>query len=359
MKKILGPVLGVLVLLGVGAAIYFSASEQSQFRNMVEVKGLIGSEKQVFFDDERVKKRLAELGLKVNYRKAGSRQIATSFNLGEFDFAFPAGLPAAEKIKRQYKYAKSYSPFFSPIAIASWKPLAEILVKNGIAKKDGEIYKLDMQKYLQAFKQKTRWKDLKDNKVFPVSKDILINSTDIRKSNSAAMYLSLASYVLNNNEVVQNQQQINNIFSEVSDLFVRQGFVQSSSAAPFEDYLIMGMGKAPMVIIYEQQFISKAAAADGSMSEDMILMYPEPTIFSKHTLVGLSDGGQRLGEVLSNDDELQKLEIEHGLRNSNIAYFRDFTQKHNIKIPPNFVNVVESPSYEMVEAMISGIEAKY
>jgi len=359
MKKIIGPVLGILVLLGVGAAIYFSASEQSHFRNIVEVKGLIGSEKQEFFDDPRVQKRLEQLGLRVVYQKAGSRQIATSFNLGSYDYAFPAGLPAAEKIKRQYKYAKSYSPFFSPIAIASWKPLAELLEKNGIAKKEGDIYKLDMQKYLSIFKEKKRWKDLSDNKVYPVNKYIVINSTDIRKSNSAAMYLSLASYVLNNNEVVQNQSQINAIFSEVADLFVRQGFVQGSSAAPFEDYLVMGMGKAPMVMIYEQQFISKAASGDGSIIEDMILMYPEPSIFSKHTLVAMTEGGQHLGEVLESDEELSKLEIEHGLRNSNMAYFREFTQKHNVKLVPTLVNVVESPSYEMLESMISEIEQKY
>lgn len=359
MNKTIGPILGILLLLGVGVAIYFSASEQAQFRDLVQVKGLIGSEKRPFFDDERVKQRLKELGVVVQYQKAGSRQIATSFNVGQYDFAFPAGLPAAEKIRRQYNHAKSYSPFFSPMAIASWKPLVEVLEKNGIVKKDGEFYMLDMNKYLSAFKKKTRWKDLENNSVFDVNKYLVINSTDIRKSNSAAMYLSLASYVLNNNEVVQSEAQIQPILPEIIDLFKRQGFVQSSSAAPFEDYLIMGMGKAPMVMMYEQQFISKAALNDGSISNDMVLIYPEPSIFSKHTLVALSEGGQKLGEALEADPELQKLEIEHGLRNSNIGYFKEFVAKHGIKIKPTLVNIVESPSYEIVESMITKIEQQY
>ena len=52
------------------------------------------------------------------------------------------------------------------------------------------------------------------------------------------------------------------------------------------------MGKSPMVMIYESQFIQRAAAADGSITPDMVLMYPDPTIFSKHTFVGLTPAGQ-------------------------------------------------------------------
>lgn len=360
MRKTLGPLLGLVVLVGVGVAIYFSATEEALYRNTIEVKGLIGSEKRAFFDDARVKDRLEELGLVVHYQKAGSRQIGTSFNLSEYDFAFPAGLPpAAELIRRQHPRNKSYTPFFSPMAIATWKPIAELLLANGIARDKGEYFTLDMQAFLKLFKDKIRWRDLEHNDVFPVNKVFLINSTDIRRSNSAAMYLALASYVLNGHNVIHDDARADTILPGLSELFLRQGFAENSSAAPFEDYLVMGMGKAPLVMIYEQQFIYRAARNDGSILPEMVLIYPEPSLFTKHTLIGLSEGGIRLGEVLETDAVLQELAIEHGLRNSNVSYFRKFVKKHDIPVAPSLVNVVEPPTFEIIEHMIRWIEGKY
>ena len=151
----------------------------------------------------------------------------------------------------------------------------------------------------------TRWKDLPGNTTYPVNKSILITSTDVRKSNSAAMYLALASYVANGDNIVENDAEVDPLIDRLSPLFLRQGFVASSTEEPFEDYLVQGMGKSPMVMIYESQFIQRAAAADGSITPDMVLMYPDPTIFSKHTFVGLTPDGIRLGDFLTNDPEMR------------------------------------------------------
>jgi len=359
MKRILGPVLSLLLLAGVGVAIYFSVSEQALNRGLVQVTGLIGSEKQDFFDDSRVVDRLRELGLQVQYRKAGSREIATTFDLSQYDFVFPSGLPAAEKIRQDHPGGRAYNPFFSPMAVASWTPIAELLAANGLAEKRDGHYMLDMRAFLSAFHDGKRWQDLHDNQAFPVSKSLLVSSTDIRKSNSAAMYLALASYVLNGDTVVQNEQQLEVVLPLVTELFLRQGFLQYSSAGPFEDYLVMGMGKAPLVMIYEQQFIQRAALADGSIRPDMVLMYPRPSLFTKHVLIGLTEGGNRLGEALETDPQLRRLAVEHGLRTADVGYFREFVRKHAIPVADDLVDVIEPPSYEMIEAMIKRIEQKY
>ncbi len=81
----------------------------------------------------------------------------------------------------------------------------------------------------------------------------MIVSTDVRKSNSAAMYLALASYVVNGNNVVQNEEDIQRVIPLVEPLFLKQGYSEYSSEGPFEDYLSMGIGKAPLVMIYEAQ----------------------------------------------------------------------------------------------------------
>jgi hypothetical protein len=323
------------------------------------VTGLVGSEKVPFFEDERVQEALRRNGLDVTVQKAGSREIATSFDLTEYDFVFPAGVPAAVKIQQENDISRSYNPFFTPMVIGSWKPIADLLVAQGVASEQEGYYLLDMEKFLGLMEEEVRWQDLPDNDVFPANKDILITSTDVRTSNSAAMYLALASYVLNGNNIVQSMGAAEPLMPVLSGLFLRQGFRPSSSQEPFEDYLVKGMGHSPMVMMYEAQFIAQAALQDGSIQPDMVLLYPEPTIFTEHILIPITEQGEALGEALENDPELQQLAIEYGLRNNNLAAFREFTELKAVRLPANIVNVIEPPDYEVLEGMIQQIEELY
>jgi hypothetical protein len=244
------------------------------------------------------------------------------------------------------------------MAIASWKPIADILVANGLAQNQGGYYTLNMDAYLKAVAANKRWSDLTNNQAYNVNKDILITSTDIRQSNSAAMYLSLASYVANGNNVLQDDSQIQAVFPLMSALFLKQGFTEYSSEVPFQDYMSMGMGKAPMVMIYEAQYIAQAAQPNGIRS-DMVLMYPEPTIYSKHTLIALTPNGIKLGDLLLNDPVLQRLAVENGFRNNNLDLFKQVKQERNLNLPDNLVNVVDPPSYEILEKTIEQIQQLY
>lgn len=358
MKRLIGPLLLAVLVLGVGAAIFLSARQQLSLRQVVTVHGLIGSEKEPFFQDSRVIQELKQNGFTVQYEKAGSRSIATSYDLNKYDFAFPAGVPSAEKLLEEKKGSKSFDIFFTPMAIASWKPIVQVLEANGIAKNQGGYYTFDMAKYLDLVSTGKRWTDLQQNGSYPVNKSVLIVSTDVRKSNSAAMYLSLASYVANGNNVVQSDAEIQKIEPLMESLFLKQGYTEYSSEVPFQDFLVMGPGKAPMVMIYEAQFIAQAAQP-GGISDQMVLMYPEPTIYSKHVYVSLSPEGERLGALLQSDPELKRLAVEYGFRNTDQAYFRQFTKDHPLKVPDTLVNVVDPPSYEILERMIQQIEQKY
>jgi hypothetical protein len=231
-----------------------------------------------------------------------------------------------------------------------------LLVNAGVARDQGSYYTFDMAAYMQLVAANKRWSDLPNNTTYPTSKSILITSTDVRTSNSAAMYLAIASYVANGNNIVQNGSQSATVLPQVEPLFLRQGYTQTSSEGPFQDYLTIGMGATPMVMIYEAQFVARAAANDGSITKDMVLMYPNPTVFSKHTIVPLTPAGDRAGRLLMSDPDLQRLAIKYGFRTNDTTAFRNFTTSHKVVLPPTLFNVIEPPSFDSLESMISTIE---
>ncbi len=360
-RKFVGPLLTLLLLVGVGLGIWFSSAgkhEADQAAAVVTVKGLTGSEKLPFLQDTRVLAHLEKQGIKLEAMKAGSREIALRPDLKQFDYAYPAGVPAASKLQKEQGIRQVYPTFFTPMVLASWKPVVAVLEANGIVEKRGKAwYVIDMMKLMRWMDAGKRWRDIPGNTQYPVGKSILVSTTDIRTSNSAAMYLALLSYLANERNVVQDDAQAQQVLPLVAPLFLKQGYQESSSAGPFEDYVAMGMGKAPLVLIYESQFIEYLAKTPAAARNlDMVLLYPEPTLYTKHVLTPLTDKGRRLGELLANDATLQRLAVEYGYRVGNPNLFREVNQARGIEAPDSLIDVIDPPAYEILEKMITAIE---
>jgi hypothetical protein len=355
--------LAAVLAAGVGVAIVASVRERVAAERpppLTVVRGVIGSEKQPFFGDPEVAAAFARHGLEMRVDVAGSREIATRVDLDRYDFAFPAGIPAAERIRRQRKVTAFYQPFHTPMAVATFRPIAELLRRAGLASPlAGGYWRFDMRRYLDLVGRQTRWNELPGNRTYPANKSVLLASTDVRTSNSAAMYLAIASYVRNGDRVVENAAQGDRIVDQVAPLFLRQGFSEYSTEGPFEDYLTIGAGKTPMVMIYEAQYLARAAAHDGSIGPDRVLMYPEPTVLTKHTLVPLKPAGDRVGRLLAGDPELQRLAVKWGFRTAAAATVRRYLADRKVAAPPELVTIVEPPTYEALEHLIVRIQERY
>lgn len=356
MSRILG--LGLAGALAVGVVVAIVLSQTGSFapRPVVTVNGVIGSEKQPFFQDPAVQAEFQRNGLSVRVDTAGSREMATTVDLSRYDFAFPAGVPAALKIKTDHRAKATYEPFFTPMAIATYRPIVQLLIANHVAKDEGGYFSFDVQAYLSLVARNARWTDFAGNTAYPAGKSVLITSTDYRTSNSAAMYLSIASYVANGGNIVADDATARQVTSRVAPIFLRQGFAATSSEEPFQDYLSIGIGKAPMVMIYEAQFLSLQESHDPALTPDMVLMYPTPTVLSKHTLVPLRANGDRVGSLLLSDAELQRLAARYGFHTSNPSTFSAYLKARSVPAPPQLVNVIEPPAYEQLETMITGID---
>jgi hypothetical protein len=370
-RKFVAPALAALLLVAVGGGVWYSnlkvtdehtaaQAARSAQAQAVSVRGLIGSEKEAFFADMRVQRALAAQGITVAVEKAGSRAIAGRYDAKAYDFGFPSGAPAAAQLRQQAKAAAVFNPFYTPMVVASWRPIADILVANGIAERQGDLYYLvDLPALMALIDKGARWRDLKGSAAFATGKAVLVNSTDVRTSNSAAMYLSLASYLANNQQVVQSAEDVDRVLPQVAPLFLRQGFQEQSSAGPFEDYLALGMGKAPLLMAYESQMLEFWLKHPDKIKGEMVILYPRPTVFSKHVLVPYTPAGVRLGQALESDPKLRALAHEYGFRTGGEAKGPELWKQRGIAVPELLVDVIDPPSHEWLERMIVAIEARF
>jgi hypothetical protein len=91
----------------------------------------------------------------------------------------------------------------------------------------------------------------------------------------------------------------------------------------------------------------------------MVLMYPQPTIFTERQYIPLTDGAKHLGEALGNDEALQKIAVRYGFRTRNPAAFQAFVKENKLPVPDHFVEVVNPPSFEVMEALIQAVSQHY
>ncbi len=315
------------------------------------VTGVIGSEKAAFFADERVRAAFLAHGLEVRADPAGSRQIATTVPLDRYDFAFPSSSPAADKLLARHPTARTYAPFSSPMAVATFAPIVDLLTQAGVVAAGSTTF--DVRRYLELAAAGTRWDQLPGNTTFPARKDVLLSTTAPCQSNSAAMYLGIASYVANADGVVADQTIAAQVTPSVQPLFRDQGYLPPTTEVLFEDYLSAGMGRVPMALVYEAQYLAEALSPDPVLPADGRLLYPSPTIFSRHTLVPLTPGGDRVGELLTTDPQLAALAAEHGFRPTDPRAFAAAFRDRGLPEPPALVDVVEPPSFDTLEGMLS------
>jgi hypothetical protein len=372
MKTTTKAIVTLVLLASFGGAAYYSFRQTSDNpqdysaggllspMQAVELTGFIALDVEPYFKDPRVIQALASHKIKVTATRVGSRDMAAKVVPGAMpDFFFPSGVVAANQIGDAAKTAKVstaiYSPFYTPMVIASWTPVAKVLAANGVAQEmSPKVWNVDFAKLTQLMLDKKRWKDLKESQLYPVGKSVLVSTTDVRKSNSAAMYLALTSYAINGGDIVTDKATAQKVAQRSAELFKRQGYQENYVNGNFDDYASIGMGKTPMAFIYENQLVSYALQKKG-IGADMVLLYPQPTIFNKVVFVSTSERAKALGELLANDAELQRIAVDYGFRIGDSAYFAQTVKPTGLAIEERITQVIDPPSFDTMAEMIEVI----
>ncbi|WP_327234744.1 substrate-binding domain-containing protein [Streptomyces sp. NBC_01317] len=312
-KRILGIVLAVLLIGGVAAAVVAGRESQGTSTATKTVRGVIGSEKAEFFADPKVVKALAARGFTVKTETSGSWAME-ELPLDGYDFAFPSSKAPADGLVKKYAVQGGpLRPFYSPLVVVAHRSAARVLADNSLAtlNKGTSRGTLRMKPYLAAAGDGRTWQQLKGAGAHAeFSGTVFITSTDPESSSSGALYLAAASYVADGGRVATDKAAVTRTAPLLKKLISVQGAQQTSSDAPFRDF-ISGVGN-PLVLVYESQVASLLLQKQDP--GDLVVLYPDTTVNSDHTLVPLTEGGRALGELLSTDKALRALAVRHGFR---------------------------------------------
>ncbi|MFP3988272.1 hypothetical protein U9R90_12330 [Streptomyces sp. E11-3] len=358
MKRILGLVLAVLLIGGVVAAVVAGRDEQDTSTATTTVRGLIGSEKADFFADPDVVKALAAKGYTVKPESSGSWAMEHR-DLKGYDFAFPGSTAPAGELAKKYGVKGTLPrPFYSPLVVVAQRDAVDVLAANELADvggKDGDKGTgkstgrstgkstgiLRTGAFLKAAEADRTWQQLKGaDQHAELTGTLFITTSDPLSSNSGALYLAAASYVADGGRVAANKADIARTAPLMRKLIGVQGAQQSSSDAPFRDF-VSGVGN-PLVLVYESQVA--ALLARGEDVGDLTVLYPDTTVSSDHTLVPLTPEGRALGELLGTDERLRELAVRHGFRPQGAA--REFTAayaKHTTYLNHRLTGVRQAP----------------
>ena len=132
--------------------------------------------------------------------------------------------------------------------------------------------------------------------------------------------------------------------------------METSSADLFSQFLKMGVGATPIAAGYESQIIEYAILNPEdyeAVKEDLVVLYPSPTIWSAHVLISLTEKGQELTQALL-DEEIQNLAWErHGFRTGSNGNVEGEIPVQGIA--PVITQVAPVPDYDVMKQIIDGL----
>ncbi|MDR3192254.1 MAG: substrate-binding domain-containing protein [Treponema sp.] len=334
----------VILVLVIAAGIAYQTVLKSKPRK-ISVDGYLGGEKSGLFDDERFAgAMLKKYAVSVHYKKAGSIDMVSA-PLEGMDYLFPSNYTALELYKQNYgsAYKRAEVVFNSPIVLYTRKPVSEAFKKQGWVHTEEETEYIDLLKLIDAVLADTKWTDVGLDELYGY---MHVLSTDPLKSNSGNMFAGLVANMLNRGEVATGESLAAN-GGELKRFFGKLGYLESSSADLFNSFLKTGIGAKPLIVGYESQILEFSVehpAEWAYIKDDIVVLYPEPTVWSAHPFIALTDNGDRVIDALL-EEEIQTLAWETLGFRTGIASGRQAGKQFDINgVPGQVKKVIQLPN---------------
>lgn len=341
-------IIGALILAAAAAVagLFMLFTESTQVTSLT---GYLGGEKIGLFEDEEIAEYIKKnYRLEFDYSRAGSLDMVTA-DLSGRNYLFPSSQTALEYFGEVHGSAKSQEIVFNtPIVLYSHKIVADALMQQGVVTQTDGIYYADMGKLTELILEEKQWSDIGLTQLYG---SVCVDTTDPARSNSGNMFAALLANSLNGGRTV-DESTVEDVLPQLKAIFSRTGYMETSSSDLFNQFLRMGVGAKPLIAGYESQILEYAAENPedyAKIKDDIVVIYPSPTVWSTHIYIALDDAGKAGIEALT-DPEVQRLAWEkHGFRTSSYAA----TGTGDVSgIPVNITAVMNMPGYNVMKRII-------
>ena len=386
-KKIIGiGIFVLLILLIIGIKVFSNKNIDS---NLTTIYFATGGGKEDFLKDEEVQKIFREkykinvvfdtwsngktvtkpliresinLGNEkiINSIKNGSNVTINTSDVTKYDALFTSDQRFYDYYKLQpnkengesdrYTVLEGGLTLNTPIVVYSWKKVVNCLIKENIVTEiDGVYYITDMEKLINYILSGKKWKDIGLDELYG---NINISSTDPVSSSPGATYYGLLLSILSEGEI--NDENLEKNLSKLKEFYKKSGYMNNTPADLFERYLKTGMGGEPMIVDYEKSIIDFAnsnEAGFNQVKDEIVILYPKPTIWNSHCLAIFSENGKKLYEAI-NDSRISQIAWEkYGFRTGVTGGVYDVS-KLQIGIPNNINSTVTSLKMDYYNKLI-------
>lgn len=238
----------------------------------------------------------------------------------------------------------------TPIVIYSWKKVVAALEQEAIVSNvDGVYYITDMNKLIDYILNNKKWSEIGLTELYG---NINIASTDPVSSSPGATYYGLLLSILSGGQISDDTLESN--LARLKEFYQKSGYMNNTPADLFERYLKTGMGGEPMIVDYEKSIIDFANSNPTGfkqVKDDIVVLYPQPTIWNSHCLTIFTENGKKLFEAFA-DEEIEQIAWEkYGFRTGITGGTYDVS-KIGIGIPQNITSTVTSLKMDYYNKLI-------
>lgn len=347
--KLIGAVILIAVIV-CGAGYYF----YSRSADVTTINGYLGGEKIGIMEDKAIADILAKkYHIAFEYSRAGSLDMVTADQTGR-DYLFPSSRTALEYYKEQHGEPISEEIIFNtPIVLYSHKAIAEAFMQDGTVTLSDGVYYADMKKLTDKITGGVSWAEAGMPELYG---NVSVDTTDPVRSNSGNMFAALLANVLCGGKTA-DIDSVRSIMPQLKEFFANLGYMETSSSDLFNQFIRTGIGAKPIIAGYENQLIEFASENPEQyqkVADDIVIIYPTPTVWSTHIYIALDEVGKQGASALC-DEKIQQLAWEdHGFRTSGYDISSDGVKISGIA--PELNAVMNMPDYKVMKLIMDEVE---
>jgi hypothetical protein len=315
--------------------------------------------------DPGVQQELRALGYNIVPKGLGADEILARVPLPGYQMAYVpdqvVGQAIQKKLSNLHLQNDEVAPARSRLVVATYLELLPLLREAGIARFAQGAWMFDINAYIAAVDKRggpRRWEELRgyrNGARSPGPGPILLRTTDPLYSVLTQMFIAVASYSLNNDNVVTSQAEENMVARLLKPCFSLQGSMPTGGIPEWNDFLEGDMRSDPMSLTYESLFVGAQEAHDPHIRQNMVMMYVSPEMDVQEALIPFDNTGATVSHILATNQRIQRIaEDQLGFITTDPDSFKQDMAKFGITVAGGIQNV-PTPAYPALQNIIHSL----